>query len=495
MPELEIKLQIAPPQLGAVQAAMRRGSCATTRLRALVFDTPGHHLAAAGFSLRVRREGRRWVQALKGPGDGLLSRFEHEVARGSGSAVPAPDLALHSAAPGSEALLAALSDALGAEAGMLMPLFEVNVERTHRRVRHDGASIELALDEGWVRCGASRERVCELELELETGTVGALVSLTRRWALRHALWIDVRSKAQRGYQLLQGDAAAPAMRGAPPALLTSVSPDAALRACVGAALRQILANASELAADRGGAEHVHQARIGLRRLLSVLREFGAWSADVQAQWSEDAASLFKQLGQARDRDALSAWIEPQLQDAGAPPPQSDTSAPSSMPTSLFRSAAATRLWLDLMAFAHGQAAPLASDMPAHHASVPALAAPALASLHRRVRRAGKAFDAQGDAQRHRARKQAKRLRYCAESLSSLWPARAWQAYAQRLKNAQDALGRVQDASLAQAVYSAQASTDPHAWFALGWLAAHQSEWLADAGQALRALGKRPKFMR
>jgi triphosphatase len=493
MPELEIKLQIPPPQLGTVRAAMRRGRCATTRLRALVFDTPGHHLAAAGCSLRVRREGRRWVQALKGPGDGLLSRFEHEVPLGSGRAVPAPDLARHAAAPGGEPLLAALNDALGGEAGTLAPLFEVNVVRTHRRVRHEGASIELALDEGWVQCGASRERVCELELELETGSVGALVGMARRWALRHGLWIDVRSKAQRGYQLLQGDASSPAMRGAPPVLSKSISPDAALRACVGAALQQILANAAELAAGRGDAEHVHQARIGLRRLLSVLREFGDWSADVQAQWSEDAASLFRSLGQARDRDALSAWIEPQLLAAGAPPSQSATPAPSSIPAALFRSAEATRLLLDLMAFVHGQPVPL--DAASHRAGVSALAAPALARLHRRLRRAGKAFDALDEARRHHARKQAKRLRYCAESLSSLWPASAWQAYAQRLKNAQDALGRVQDASLAQAVYSAQPDAGPQAWFALGWLAAQRPGWVAEAGQALRKLGKRPKFLR
>lgn len=491
MPELEIKLQIPPPQLGAVQAAMRRGSCATTRLRALVFDTPGHHLAAASFSLRVRREGRRWVQALKGPGDGLVSRFEHEVARGSGSAVPAPDLALHGEAPGGEALLAAL----GAEAVALVPLFEVDVVRTQRRVRHDGAWIELALDEGWVRCGASRERVCELELELETGTVGALVGLARRWALRHGLWIDVRSKAQRGYQLLAGDKTPAATRGAPAVLPASVSPDAALRACVGAALQQILGNASALAAGAGSAEHVHQARIGLRRLRSVLREFAGWSPDVQTRWSDSASVLFGQLGQVRDSDALSAWIEPQLQAAGAPPLQRATQAPSSMPTALLRSPEATRLWLDLLAFVNGPPL-LPSPTPHHRPGVAALAAPVLSRLHRHVRRAGKDFAVQGDAQRHRARKQLKRLRYAAESLSSLWPAGAWRDYAQRLKNAQEALGQVQDASLAQVMYSAALlDAEPRAWFALGWLAAHRPEWLAQAGRALRELGKRPKFMR
>lgn len=473
-----------------MRAALRRASCASTRLRALYFDTADRRLAGAGFTLRLRREGRQWVQALKGGRDSLLSRQEHEVARGAGAAVPVPDLACHAGTREHAALLAAL-DGDGSVDLAPAPAFEIQVLRIHRRVRHEGATIELAFDEGWIRSGPAKAPVCELELELKSGCAGALIGLARRWALRHGLWIDARTKAQRGWQLAQAGAAMPAARGTPPALNEALTPDAALRACVAAALRQVLANGAELAADAGGAEHVHQARVGLRRLLSVLREFGAWSADVDAEWSVGTSALFRSLGQARDRDALAGWIVPQLQAAGAPPLAWEDAMPSPNPAEVFRSAEATQLMFDLLAFAHDAAAAPAEAA----ASVAAQATPALLGLHRRLRRAGKSFTALDEASRHRARKQLKRLRYCAESLSSLWPSGAWAAYALRLKNAQDALGRVQDAAVAKAAFTALCDRDPRAWFALGWLAARESELRSDAGRALRALGRAPKFMR
>lgn len=489
-PEVELKLQIPAHQRGAVQAAMLRGRCSSRRLRALYFDSPDGALAAAGFVVRLRREGRQWVQAVKSTGDGPLARLEHEVALGAQRDVPALDLTRHAASHGYQTLLAAL----GARADTLAPVFEVQVQRRQRLVRHEGAWIELALDEGVIDDGRSRVPIHELELELKSGSLDAMTSLARRWALRHGLWLDIRSKSERGHLLVAQQAALPATRSHTPALPSGSTADAALRAMVDAALRQILPNAAALAAETGAADHVHQARIGLRRLRSALREFGAWSADVQPQWSERAGAIFKVLGQARDRDALSDWILPQLQAAGAPTCDIASSAAPTTPSEVFRSAEASALMLDLLAFAHGRAAPASADSDPP-ATVLGAAAPRLLHLHRRLRRAGKAFAAIDDAARHRARKQLKRLRYCAEGVSSLLPAKAWAAYAHRLADAQEALGRLQDIAVAQAAFSAQRERDPRAWFALGWLAARQSDCVEEAGRALRALGKAPKFLR
>ncbi len=77
--ETELKFQVPRGQRGLLRQAVATATAATTRLQAVYADTAGLHLAAAGMALRLRKEGRVWVQTLKGRGDGLASRFEHEV--------------------------------------------------------------------------------------------------------------------------------------------------------------------------------------------------------------------------------------------------------------------------------------------------------------------------------------------------------------------------------------------------------------------------------
>jgi inorganic triphosphatase YgiF len=221
----------------------------------------------------------------------------------------------------------------------------------------------------------------------------------------------------------------------------------------------------------------------------VLREFGAWSDEVDARWLETAREVFGQLSATRDRDALSAWLWPALSEAGAPPLKLAHATATADPGMVFHGAATTQWLIELLAFAHG--APAAVDA----ADLLDLARPPLAKLHRQVHRAGQVFATIDDAARHRARKRLKRLRYTAEALSTLWPAKAWTAYAQRLRVAQDALGRFQDLTVAEVQLREAATQDPGAAFGLGWIAARREQFIAEAGQALAAIGKAPGFLR
>jgi triphosphatase len=487
--EIEIKLQVPDASLAGVRAAVRRGRCAVTRLRAIYVDTPDERLAAAGWVLRLRKEGRRWVQAIKGPGDGVLARFEHEVALGALREVPQPDVLRHVDAPGFDAFERALGDG----APRLAPVFETDVRRTHRIVRVRGAAIEIALDEGAILAAGQREPVCEIEFELKGGSVDALTALASQWAERHALWLDVQTKAERGARLARAQSVPAPTYARAPRLAGTMPPDAALRTCVRAVLVQVLRNASTIASGRAGAEHVHQLRVGLRRLFSLQRELGAWSPALDAALLEAPAQWFKALGGLRDVDALAASLLPQLQADGSPPslrlPTHATEAAPD-PAAVFRSGTTTRSLLALLAFAHGTATH--DDAPA---DLRAMAAPMLARLHRRLRRAGKAFDGLDDEARHRARKQLKRLRYVAECLADLWPDKAWLEYLRRLKRAQDGLGHFQDLCVAHTTFDALRGTEPTAWFALGWIAARRHESIAQAREALRGLGRTPKFLR
>src|SRR5688572_32537394 len=109
--EIEFKFHIPAERLKAVEAAMRRGTVVRTRLQARYFDTADQVLAAQGIVLRLRKEGRRWVQTVKATGDNALHRLEHNVdlgAAAAGGATPAIDPQRHQGTPVGERLAKAL---------------------------------------------------------------------------------------------------------------------------------------------------------------------------------------------------------------------------------------------------------------------------------------------------------------------------------------------------------------------------------------------------
>src|SRR5258706_3426716 len=80
MQEIELKFQVPAARRAAVDAAVAGPAKAPRmRLQAAYFDTSDHVLAKAGLALRIRREGRRVVQTLKGLGEDGLTRAEHNV--------------------------------------------------------------------------------------------------------------------------------------------------------------------------------------------------------------------------------------------------------------------------------------------------------------------------------------------------------------------------------------------------------------------------------
>ena len=77
--EVELKFRLDPARRAAVERVLGTRTAERVRLRACYLDTPDGRLAAARLALRLRLEGERWVQTLKGQGDGVLRRLEDEV--------------------------------------------------------------------------------------------------------------------------------------------------------------------------------------------------------------------------------------------------------------------------------------------------------------------------------------------------------------------------------------------------------------------------------
>lgn len=506
--EIEFKFCIPPERLKAVEAALRRGKVARTRLRARYFDTDDQRLAAAGIVLRLRQEGARWVQTVKATGDNALHRLEHNVDLGAAArgAAPAIEPQRHAGTPVGERLAAVLAGAA------LVERQSTDIVRLTRELRTTGgggsAVVEMALDVGRVvaHAGTPDERaapVCELELELVRGEVAGLVALARRWSQQHGLWFSTVSKAERGARLLAGLETVPAVKAEAPRFETEGKDGkhegpggrAIQQAVLACCLDQMLPNASEIAAGSADEEQVHQLRIGIRRLRTALRELAALDADGglfdAAGWEPPLVEAFRALGAVRDREQVARLAEAQWREAGetvAPGLDAAAVEDATSPSEVVRSPAFQSVLVALIGFT---AAPAEGGLAPSDARE--LLRKRLKRLHRQVLRDGRRFETLPTEQQHRARKRLKRLRYLGEFVAPLFDADRARRYLAQLRPAQDALGAFNDEAVALALYREAAGRDPRAWFAVGWFSARRPAGAKACRKALAKIGDAPRF--
>jgi triphosphatase len=476
--ELELKFQVPEAALASLRDALRAHGARTQRLRAHYFDTANGRLARAGISLRLRLEGRRWIQTVKAEGLGIAHRMEHEVGvAGAPDRVPAIDPHRHDDSDAGKVLAASLQ---AAPNGGLIERFATDVQRLSCRIRDPrGSTIEAALDLGRISAGDRSAPIAELELEHRSGPTQAVFDLAAAWIEHGGLWLNAITKAERGERLLQPQRPSFAKAWQPHLTQRADGADV-MRALLQATLQQVVANTSRIAEGSEHAETIHQLRVGLRRLRTVLRELSALSPLIKAEWSAVLSDVFAQLGQRRDHDVVSAAVRPLLEAASAPllvwtpPARVD-------PVATARNAAFQQTLVSLLALAHGDASQFAVLTPQ---AARELVAERLDRLHRKVQRDGRRFERLPLQAQHQVRKRLKRLRYLAELTGSLWPGHALETYLKRMTAAQDALGRHNDVAVAADAFRADARERPAAWFAAGYLQAHLAVTARAARKAL-----------
>ena len=198
--EIELKLLLSREglekmlQLDFMQQAMRPDSYKKRRLVSTYYDTADMTLTQHGIAYRVRDKGdgsfEATVKTSRQSKDGLSERLELNLTEAK------PEL------NGFAAL------GLGYELSELAPngvraLFTVDVERITYILDYAGAVIELAIDKGAIHCGEQSDSIDEVEFELMSGTVDALLELKDRIASQVELRAEERSKFARGLALLQ----------------------------------------------------------------------------------------------------------------------------------------------------------------------------------------------------------------------------------------------------------------------------------------------------
>lgn len=468
--EIEVKLALDPALADALPAhpavgALRRGPTRVARLRTIYHDTADRRLAREGIALRSRRTGRRWTIAVKGaPGAAgtLASRPEIEWP----SATAAPDPLRLSATPWRVVFARALAR------GSLAPVFETDVERTTIPVAFDdGTTATIDIDRGWIVASAgspprARAAVCEVEIELGRGDPSRLLDLAGLFADELGCALEPRSKAERGYALADGRTPVP-VKAREVDLAAGAGARAAAVAMLSECIRQIEGNAVGFPAP-ADPEWIHQIRIGVRRLRSLL----ALSGDLFAQGRVDHLKhetrwLLDALGPARDLDVYALQTLPLALDDPSFAPADRAGAPWDRRAYSRRVAVRRRATHSDADAAIGSprfvrfvlsaiAMTIAADDDRRRPEDGDTSARAYARrrLERRARRldeAGARLVHATDDQRHAVRIAAKKLRYATEFYAPLFPRRRARAFRERLERLQDVLGEFNDAAVAPRV--------------------------------------------
>ena len=267
---------------------------------------------------------------------------------------------------------------------------------------------------------------------------------------------------------------------------------AMLRGMVASCLAQILPNAAGIARGSRDPEHVHQLRVGLRRLRSVARGMQPFATCLPADWEPAILPVFDALGDARDKHVQSTTLASRLREAGAP--LADLGGPSEEGATalqqLVRGKAFQGMLLRLMSCRDASGDEI--DRGDKGAGLTHLTR-RLAKLMRQVAKHARRFDELPLAQRHQLRKRLKRLRYLAAFAAPAFDRDDVDAWRGRVSAAQDRLGEYIDLALAAERFAALAVTEPDAGFAAGWLRAKAEASTRAARKSLRRLSDAKAF--
>ena len=492
--EIELKLLIDPAQADALHnhALLKKyaaGAPVRQQMMTTYFDTPDLYFSRHRAALRIRQTGAAWVQTLKDGNQvqgGLHSRNEWEAEIDEG----VPDLAalrelVGAGSPWFDRL------ANGALQERIAPVFSNRIDRTAWMLQFPGGQrAELVLDQGELQCGAMREPISEIELELKVGDAAPLFDFALELQQELPLRLGNASKSARGYAMMH-PAPAVLVKAAPVQLKAAMRAEDALKAIAANCIAQVQGN--EPGVMQGGdPEHLHQLRVGLRRLRSLLKMFED-AAPLPAGMDQELRWLGDELGAARDWDVLAEDTLSQLMHAHPGEPALLPLQQAALAEARTRRAKAglalgsvryARLMLRLIAWLHGarwrqDAAP--EQQEALAAPVKGFARQVLKEGNRRMaRRAGKLAAADAPA-RHRLRIAAKRMRYATEFFASLYPARQVRPYVRALSSLQDTLGRLNDTTVTRKALRELAAQQPAhalgAGFIIGVLAEREEHAL------------------
>ena len=460
--EIELKLAVDPRDVSRLRDSpiLRSASlkhAARQRLVTTYYDTPSFSIGRSGAILRVRKVGRERVQSVKmnaAESGGLARRIELECSIRS----ERPDL-MQIADPDVRRLIqesCADTD--------LVPIFVTDVVRETWLLQLGRSRIECAIDRGIVAADGRRAPICEVELELKSGQPVRLFQLARHLNGIVPLRIEAASKAARGYDLAN-NAGLTAPTAVPvhfePAMSVRDSFVAIARACVA----HLLASA-HYAYKSSDPEGIHELRVSIRRMRAAFAVFrAAMPESYRCRIGDELRVLQRKLGTAREWDVLveetfagmprrlrkQRSSEKLVQMAQTERVEGYKSAHAALQNPRY-----TDLLLRLASWIESQFG--FGALPTRERKwrpnvlagpAPRFASEVMRAYHERVRKLGQKIRKLDTGELHRLRIRVKKLRYATEFFGSIWPNRRTKRYLSALKDLQEGLGELHDATVAE----------------------------------------------
>jgi len=286
-----------------IQEVAVGGSETCQLLEAYYFDTPTYCLQKAKFAYRIRKEDMQWIATVKGGGSsagGLHERQEWNVPTVDAQ----PSIAVFADTP----IGHSLEQIVGQEhlQCVLMTRFE---RKTIDVLMPDGSQIEVAADHGEIIAGGKTTPILEIELELKAGQPAMLFVLGAALSKEYPVIPEPKSKFYRGL-ILAGLASEPSSKMTPlPEIDKNMSAAAAFRTLLVHLIAHILVRQQAFFDEPTEPEHVHELRISLRRLRSLLQFMKPLLSSTQYKtYQEHVREVGKMLGVLRDIDvAYRSW--------------------------------------------------------------------------------------------------------------------------------------------------------------------------------------------
>jgi len=430
------------------------------------YDTPSLTLLRHGFELSITRTRRGHAQTLRHGETSITAAIPEAI----------PDAAAFG--PGWDEPLAELL-----QSEPLTPAFTTQIKRLTRRA----GPVELHFETGHIQTATEKLPLRELELH---GPAADTYQLALTLAEQHGLTLQPASLTQRG--IWATGATRPSIVKAGPGLTGPICLDDAVVALTQSCLTQFTAN-WPVFAQGTEVEAVHQMRVAMRRLRSVLGLFNrTFSAPDFCAFRDEAKRIANLMGEARNWDVFTALLR-----AGPLTsfPHEPGFAPMLQQCADYRAAGygavrnlladpATTIFLlriEVFLARHGWRNGLPVEALAD-LTAPAqnFAAANLTRLHRKVRKTGKHLMRTGAHERHLTRIELKKLRYAADLFGGLFEGHGKiRKYNRTAAQLQEELGLLNDLATAEVLLARLDGSTPDKARAIGIVLG----WCAHAASA------------
>jgi len=302
--------------------------------------------------------------------------------------------------------------------------------------------------EGRLEAGDARQRIARLFLH---GPAPEMLNLAAELAEDLAFLPASHGLAEAALALAESRAPR-ARRSGPPSLAGAETIEPAFLTAL-AHLQNVLLAETPHCRLEAGPRGVHQSRVAIRRMRSLLKLFRpVVDGPGWREWDAQLRDLAQALGAARDWDVFLMGIGPgtlsalegdvRIKRLLTAATRERDAAYSALVSFLEGEGFRRTIWLGMQ---------LALIRPSSLIEQPLapFAAELLRKRWKRLKRAGDAMEELDSTALHEMRLDAKRLRYAAEPFAALWPGRAAKRFSRRLAELQEALGLANDAAVAR----------------------------------------------